>query len=75
VSERAATFDRLLTIGELAAFLQVPVGTIYQWRHRGIGPAGLRVGRHVRYRLRDVEAWLEAASRPAASALGKSKGR
>lgn len=75
MNERAVTSDRLLTISEVAAFLQVPVGTLYQWRHRGIGPAGLRVGRHVRYRMRDVEAWLEAVNRPACSALGKSKGR
>jgi excisionase family DNA binding protein len=75
VNERAVTSERLLTISEVAAFLQVPVGTLYQWRHRGVGPAGLRVGRHVRYRMRDVEAWLEAVNRPVCSALPKPKGR
>ena len=43
----------------LAEYLDVPIGTVYQWRYRGEGPAGIKVGRHVRYRLREVEAWLE----------------
>lgn len=43
----------------LAALLGVPVRTVYAWRHRGEGPRGYKVGRHVRYRVEDVEAWLE----------------
>ena len=39
--------------------LGVPVHTLYRWRHNGDGPAGYRVGRHVRYRREAVEAWLE----------------
>jgi excisionase family DNA binding protein len=46
-----------LTPEELAEREQVPVSTIYQWRSRGGGPPGFRVGRHVRFRLADVEAW------------------
>jgi len=52
--------DALLSIPELAAFLGVPIATIYQWRHHRRGPASYRVGRHVRYRHSDVEHWLEA---------------
>ncbi|MEJ7765296.1 MAG: helix-turn-helix domain-containing protein [Acidimicrobiales bacterium] len=37
----------------------VPVATVYQWRSRGTGPPGFRVGRHVRFRLVDVIAWEE----------------
>ena len=51
--------DRLLTIDQLADHLQVPVKTLYDWRHRGIGPKGLRVGRYVRYRLVDINSWLD----------------
>lgn len=50
---------RLLTIGELAAYLSVPVSTLYVWRTNGDGPRGMKVGRHVRYRPEDVEAWLD----------------
>lgn len=50
--------ERLLTINDLSQMLGVPVDTLYGWRHRGQGPRGYRVGRHVRYRRADVEAWL-----------------
>ena len=50
--------ERLLTINDLAQMLGVPVDTLYGWRHRGQGPRGYRVGRHVRYRQASVEAWL-----------------
>ena len=53
-----ADSDRLMTIRELSAMLGVPIDTLYGWRHRGVGPAGYRIGRHVRYRRGTVEAWL-----------------
>ena len=48
-----------MTLEQVADYLQIPRGTLYQWRHRGTGPLGIRVGRFVRYRVADVEAWLE----------------
>ena len=53
------TVDRLLTVEELANYLEVPVATIYAWRHRRQGPPGFRAGRHLRFRYRDVERWIE----------------
>lgn len=54
-----------LTVKQLAELLQVPVSTIYRWRHLGEGPRGIRVsGRHVRYRRSDVEAFLEERADP-----------
>lgn len=50
--------ERMISPKELAALLQVPLQTIYQWRYRGGGPPGYRIGRHVRFRMNDVEAWL-----------------
>jgi len=50
--------DQLLTPVELAEYLGVPVATIYAWRHRRQGPPGFRAGRHLRYRLGDVERWI-----------------
>lgn len=58
------TADHLLTIEELSEYLRVPVKTLYDWRYRGLGPAGLRVGRYVRYRRADVDAWLETRFDP-----------
>ena len=51
--------ERLLTINELSEMLGIPIDTLYGWRHRGEGPQGYRIGRHVRYRRAAVEAWLE----------------
>lgn len=47
-----------MSIQELADYLDVPVKTIYAWRYHGHGPRGFRVGRHVRFRWRDVQVWL-----------------
>jgi excisionase family DNA binding protein len=55
----APTERPLLSPEELAAYLGVPLATVYRWRSRREGPLGMRVGRHVRYRLSDVERWLE----------------
>jgi len=43
---------------QVAEYLGVPVQTIYQWRTRSYGPPGTRIGKHVRYRPADVEAWV-----------------
>lgn len=55
-----------LTTEELAERLggdeeeRVSVRTLEDWRHDGKGPAFIRVGGKVRYRLKDVEAWEES---------------
>ena len=51
--------DKLMSLADLTVMLDIPVHTLYRWRHRGDGPGGYRVGRHVRYRREAVEAWLE----------------
>jgi len=51
-------------IEEVGAYLQVPVKTLYDWRHRGCGPRGMRVGRYVRYRRAYVEIWLDSCRDP-----------
>jgi excisionase family DNA binding protein len=48
-----------MTLLEVSQLLGVPVATLYGWRHRREGPAGYRIGRHVRYRRAAVEAWIE----------------
>ncbi|MGB5381025.1 MAG: helix-turn-helix domain-containing protein [Acidimicrobiia bacterium] len=50
--------DRLMTVRQLAMYLDVPVPTLYAWRHRRQGPPGFKAGRHLRYRLSDVERWI-----------------
>ncbi|MFF3085642.1 helix-turn-helix transcriptional regulator [Streptomyces nojiriensis] len=48
------------TAEEVAGFLQVPVATLYQWRHKRQGPPAVRVGRHLRFDWTDVEAWWDS---------------
>ena len=61
--------DELLSPQDLAGYLDVPVKTVYGWRHRGLGPAGFRVGRHLRYRRSDIEEWISAQLEYSASHL------
>jgi predicted DNA-binding transcriptional regulator AlpA len=57
---RAAAPPQLLSAKELAELLQVPVTTLYYWRHYGGGPRGIRVGKYIRYDPADVAAWIRA---------------
>lgn len=57
--------ERLVDVHELAAYLEVPVKTLYAWRYRREGPPAFRVGRHLRYRWRDVQLWIQERIEPA----------
>jgi len=49
---------RLIDIGELATITGLSRATL--WRHHddGLIPAGHHIGRAVRWRLRDITAWI-----------------
>jgi excisionase family DNA binding protein len=59
VSSTAEHLDPLLTIEQVSAWLCVPKGTLYQWRSRKQGPAGIKVGGGLRYRRSEVDAYLD----------------
>ncbi|MEV4275861.1 helix-turn-helix domain-containing protein [Actinoplanes xinjiangensis] len=61
VSVSAVPVEGLWTIDEVSAFLQIPTATLYQWRHRRVGPPAFKVGRHLRYDPAAVRAWLASA--------------
>ena len=50
---------QLLTREEVADYLGVPRRTLDSWAYRGGGPPFFKVGRHTRYRIEEVGAWLE----------------
>jgi excisionase family DNA binding protein len=58
--------DRLLSLAEVAEYLGVPLGTIYQWRAASParGPAGIRVGRYVRVKESELNRWLAEHTEP-----------
>lgn len=53
----------MLTVEELAAYLQVPKQTVYRWNTRGTGPQFRHVGRYVRYHWEDIDKWVETGNR------------
>ncbi len=54
--------DALFTPAELADRIRVHVRTLQRWRFTGEGPKFCKLGRGVRYRAADVEAWLKKAA-------------
>lgn len=72
VRDEGAVRD-FLTVDDLARLLRIPKATIYRWRSAGDGPRGYAVGRYVRFRWSDVEAWLleRADERPVSDPSGK----
>jgi excisionase family DNA binding protein len=66
--------EPLWSVDDLAAFLGVPVATIYDWRVDGRGPVGIRVGRHIRFARQDVSAWVasQRETRPGGAVAGPS---
>jgi predicted DNA-binding transcriptional regulator AlpA len=50
--------DRLWTVQDVGEYLSVPVGTLYDWRCKGYGPKGKRVGRYLRYEEDAVREWF-----------------
>jgi len=53
--------DPLLTIGEAAEYVRLPVNTMRSLRQGGRGPRAGKLGRRVYYRQSDLDAWVAAA--------------
>lgn len=49
--------QRFLRTAELAERYRTSPATCRYWRYIGYGPKSIKVGRHVLYDIRDVEAW------------------
>lgn len=48
-----------MDVAELAEYLGIPAATIYDWRTRGGGPRAHRFGKHLKFAVSDVRAWVE----------------
>ena len=68
------TDSALLTPPEVARLLNVPERTLSQWRYLRRGPTYIVCGRHVRYRRRDVEAYLDANRVPTGTPSRRRRG-
>ncbi|SFT96980.1 transcriptional regulator, AlpA family [Geodermatophilus amargosae] len=49
--------EQRLSPEEFARRVGVPLATVYRWQSQNTAPRRLKIGKHVRYRLSDVEAW------------------
>jgi excisionase family DNA binding protein len=50
--------EPLMDVHELAAYLGIPISTVYDWRVHGKGPAAYRFGKHLKFAVSDVKAWI-----------------
>jgi excisionase family DNA binding protein len=53
-----AETERPFTTDEVAALLNVPLDTIYEWHKEGTGPPGYQMHKESHYRRSDVVRWL-----------------
>ena len=58
---------KLIDTVQLAEYLGNEVNTCEGWRLKGIGPSYIKVGRLVRYRIENVDLWLESQTRNSTS--------
>lgn len=63
--------EPILTTSELAEYLGVHVQAIYDLRAAGRGPAGINVGREIRYRVSEVRSWMDRLHEPEPSAANR----
>jgi predicted DNA-binding transcriptional regulator AlpA len=54
--------DQLLKIDEAAKVLSISPNTLRHWRWEGGGPKVCKIGRVIRYRMSDLESFLEQAA-------------
>lgn len=60
MAEKVTARSRMMNSPELAEEIGVPVQRLAVWRMEGTGPRYVKLGRSIRYRSSDVQAWLEA---------------
>jgi excisionase family DNA binding protein len=61
----------LLTISQLCARLELRERVVIAWVHREHIPH-VKIGTELRFRWKDIEAWLAQNSRPATMTVGRS---
>lgn len=64
--------SKLLTTSEMTRYISgeedpIKENTAEGWRVQGTGPRYIKIGRLVRYRIEDLDAWLEAQTRSSTS--------
>jgi excisionase family DNA binding protein len=66
--------DQLMSVRDLADYLQVDMSTVYLWSQRGQVPA-MKVGRMWRYRRSEIDAWLNKHRSPSVKEMARTLGQ
>ena len=53
----------MLSTEAVSAHIDIPVPTLNTWRSLGKGPVFYKLGKLIRYRLSDVESWINSNRR------------
>lgn len=61
-ADSSSSTSTLLDVLELADYLRVPQSWIYD-NHQQLELPAMKIGRHLRFRTSDIEAWLESRKR------------
>jgi len=72
VSEGPAIVAQRLNNSEAAAYLGLKAATLEKWRVVGSGPPFVKIGRLVRYRKEDLDAFMQVRIRNSTSDTGES---
>ncbi len=64
--------ERLMSVHEMAEYLNVNISTIYMWSQKGQMPA-LKIGNLWRYRRSEIDAWLNERRSPRVERGGTSE--
>ena len=60
MTTKPQTAAKLLTVPEVAEICGIAPETVRRMTDRGAMPAPVRLGRAVRYRLSDLESWIQS---------------
>lgn len=66
---KALGLEQMLTTSELAEYIGVNVQALYDLRADGRGPAAIRVGKELRFRVSAVRSWLDGLERSGANRI------
>jgi hypothetical protein len=61
-----AQTDELWTPDQVAEYYKVPIRTLHQWRYQRTGPRAAKIGRHLRYRKSDLDAYFDQKAKDGA---------
>ncbi|MFC3053301.1 helix-turn-helix transcriptional regulator [Kordiimonas pumila] len=70
VADNGEGGERLLTTAQAAQYLRLASSTLNKWRVYGTGPKFIKLGRAVRYRHTDLDAFLASQSRLSTTSQG-----